>query len=132
MLTDEQRAAMRRPFLADIDDLMRPGVNIEPSHSRWLTQRRQAFFVDQTRVPGDGDRSYIRRMQIACGIRAKSPVYQTRAARRAAERATEHHPEASTPAGLQGSRKPTPMPPWLGTGKGLPMRPPTRRQAVSP
>lgn len=126
MLTDEQRAAMRRPFLADIDQLMRPGVKIEPTYSKWLAQKRQAFFTDQKRVPGDGERSYVRRMQVACGLRPRSYPYITNAARRAAEQAADH-----PPAGLQGSRKATPMGAWLITGRPAPVRPPARRQAVS-
>jgi hypothetical protein len=127
MLTDERRVALRNRFLSDIDRLMESGANIPANHREWCTQKRAAFFCDEKRTPGDGETGYMTRMLTQAGLipRRHNRTWLATA------KAADHHPEATAPACLQGSRKPTPMAPWLVTGVGLPLRPPPRRQAVS-
>lgn len=128
MADDGRGARYRAWMLSSIDRLMAPGVKLPPRAAAWLTQQRQKFYLNERAVPGSGLRDRLRRLLIEAGLLRRPP----RIDRSARGLHVPEVPRASAPAGLQGSRTPTPMAPWLLTGQGLPLRPPTRRQAVSP
>jgi hypothetical protein len=110
---------------ATIERLMAPGVRVHPRNVDWLVKQRDRFYADpKARPEGIVDR--LRRLLMQAGM-----IERGRQPRPRSAAAANYHPDASAPACLQGSRKPTPMAPWLVTGVGLPLRPPTRRQAVS-
>ena len=133
MLTDQQRAEARRWLFARIDRLMAPGVGIYPRTRGALVQKREAYATHERRVPTAPERNWILRLLVQVGLERRT-CGRTPAS---ANRPADHHPEASAPSALQGSRKPTAMQPWLAStsgsaaGRGLPLRPPMRR-AVSP
>lgn len=113
--------------LASLDRLMAPGAKIHPRDVDWCVKQRDRFYLDAKAQPG-GIADRLRRLLIVAGLEHRRPPW----AKLSAPKAADYHADASAPAGLQGSRKPTPMPAWLVTGRGMPLRPPTRRQAVSP
>lgn len=128
MLTDDQRAAARRWLFTRIDRLMAPeakGVGTKLKSE--LVKKREAYQTKESRVPTPPERAWIIRCLVNAGLQARTNNVVPKALRTVAER----RPDASAPAGLQGSRTPTPMPAWLVSGIGLPLKPPTRR-AVSP
>lgn len=121
MLTEEEKRERCARFLAGVDRLMAPGVRLAPRDRAWCIQKREAFHdLDEVRVPGDQELGRLRRLLANVGLAPRRKFG-------APSKAADHHPDASTPAGLQGSRAATPMPAWLITGQGLPLRPPTRR-----
>src|SRR5512138_2488423 len=126
---DQKRTVENRAWmLASIQRLMAPGIRLPPKSTEWLVQQRDKFYADPSAVPGSGLRDRMRRTLAEAGLERRRPM-----PRRMAERGLHapDEPRAPAPSSLQGSRKPTPMPPWLISGQGLPLRPP-RRRPVSP
>lgn len=125
----DKRIENRAWYIASIDRLMAEGVKLPPRAAGWLTQQRNKLYLDPALAPGGELRDRMRRLLIETRLEPR-PALPKRFADRGVHASDE--PRASSPAALQGSRAPTPMPGWLITGKGLPLRPPARRQAVSP
>ena len=111
--------------LGQIERLMQPGVKIHARDVNWCVVQRDKFYADgASPQPGSTICERVRRLVMQAGLEQRRPL-----PRRLAERGVHpsDEPRASSPAALQGSRAPTPMPGWLVTGRGLPLRPPSRR-----